>query len=451
MKHMIFCAVTWSLVSCVLAGDFETSRLQNWHQWRGPNADGTAPSANPPVRWSETENVKWKVEIPGLGSATPIVWNDRIFVLTAVQTDRAAETAENAENEGEGARGGENRSRRFRSAVPRHYHRFTVLCYDRETGKELWTRVAAEEVPHEGHHSTGTFASGSPVTDGSLLYVTFGSRGFYCYDMEGTLQWKRDLGDLQIRNAFGEGSSPVLCGGKLIAPWDHEGRSSVVALDSKTGATLWEVDRDEATTWSTPLVVTADGGTQVILHGTKRVRSYDPEDGRLIWECGGQAMNPVASPVACDDLVYCTTGRQGYAVSAIPLAARGDITGTEQIAWHRDDSGAYVSSPLLYGGLLYHVKGLTSILSCLDAQTGEIVFGPERLPGLREIYASPVIAQQRIYLTDRGGRTLVIQHGRELNILATNSLDDGVDASFALVGEELFVRGNKHLYCIKRQ
>ncbi len=449
MKHSVFFfAIIWFLATGVLAADLETSLVRNWHQWRGPNANGTAPMADPPVQWGETENIKWKVEIPGEGSATPIVWNDRVFVVTAVRTDREVEAVEGAATEAGTSPREDGRRRRFRSSVPRHYYRFTVLCCDRDTGKELWKRVATEEVPHEGHHSTGTFASGSPSTDGEYLYVTFGSRGFYCYDMEGVLKWKRDLGELRIRNAFGEGSSPVLCGEKLIVPWDQEDQSSVVALDRKTGETLWVVDRDEPTTWSTPLVVHAGGKTQVILHGTTRVRSYDPEDGRLIWECGGQALNPVACPVACDELVYCTTGRQGYAISAMPLTAQGDITGTAQVAWHRDDSGAYVSSPLLYGGLLYHVKGLTSILSCLDAKTGEVVFGPERLPRLREIYASPVIAQGRIYLTDRGGTTLVLQHGRELSILATNRLDDGVDASFALVDRELFIRGSKHLYCI---
>ena len=441
------CLVIWTLVNVSLAADFETERLKNWHQWRGPYANGIAPMADPPIRWSETENIRWKTAIPGEGSATPIVWNDRVYVVTAVKTDREAENAP-AEPEPEPPREESRGRRRFRSAPPRHYYQFLVLCYDRRTGKEIWRQIAAEEIPHEGHHSTGTFASCSPITDGRFLYVSFGSRGIYCYDMDGKLQWKRDLGDLRIRNSFGEGASPALRGKTLVVPWDHEGPSSVVALNTSDGATLWKIDRDEPTTWSTPLIVDGGGRTQVIVHGTTRIRSYDLADGRLIWECGGQAMNPVAAPVTSDGLVYCTTGRRGYAVSAIPLAATGDITDTDQIAWHRDDSGAYVSSPLLHEGLLYHVKGLNSILSCLDAKTGELVFGPERLPELRTIYASPVLARDRIYLTDRDGTTLVIKHGRELEVLATNALDEGIDASFALVEGELFARGQKHVYCI---
>ena len=436
------------VVNHALGADFEANRIRNWHQWRGPRANGTAPLANPPLRWSETENVKWKAEIPGKGSATPIVWDDRVFVVAAVQTGREAE---NVPAEPEPSRREEGRRRGFRSTPPRHYYRFLVLCHDRRTGKELWRHLAVEEVPHEGHHSTGTFASCSPITDGESVYVSFGSRGIYCYAMDGKPRWKRDLGDLRIRNAFGEGGSPALRGETLIVPWDHEDQSSVVALNTKDGSTLWKVERDEPTTWATPLIVDAGDRTQVVLHGATRVRAYDIEDGRLIWECGGQASNPIASPLAADGLVYCTTGRRGYAVSAMPLTAKGDISGSEQVAWRRDDSGAYVSSPLLHEGLLYHIKGLSSILSCLDAKTGEVVFGPERLPGLREMYASPVAARGRIYLTDRSGTTLVIEPGRELKVLATNKLNEGIDASFALVGKELFARGEKHLYCIEAQ
>ena len=323
-----------------------------------------------------------------------------------------------------------------------------MLCYDRQTGNKLWQKTATEQVPHEAHHSTGTFASGSPVTDGKFVYAMFGSRGIYCYDMDGSLQWERDLGDLQIRNSFGEGSSPALSGDTLIVPWDHEGQSFVVALNTKTGEPRWKVDRDESTTWSTPLIVNANGCTQVILHGANRVRGYDLKDGRLIWECGGQASNPVASPVAAKDLVYCTTGRRGYVIYAIPLTAKGDITGTDQVAWHREDSGSYVSSPIVYKGLLYHTKARSSVLSCLNAKTGEVVFGPERLPGLGDMYASPVLAQDRIYIIDRSGTTLVMQHGRELKVLATNKLGEGIDASPALVGKDLFLRGVNHLYCI---
>jgi len=449
MKSVIpFSAITWALVSCASGADFATERLQNWHQWRGPNANGVAPLADPPVRWSESENVKWKVAIPGKGSATPIVWNDRVFVLTAIPTDKDVEHAGAIPDPPAERQNRRNRRGFDRSEPPKTKHQFVVLCFDRQTGKRLWQQVATEQVPHEGHHRTGTFASGSPVTDGKHIYATFGSRGIYSYDMDGLLKWKLDLGDMRTRNSFGEGCSPALSGDTLIVPWDHEDQSFVIALNAKTGTTRWKVDRNEKTTWATPLVVDANGCMQVILHGTNRVRSYDLKDGRLIWECGGQASNPIASPVIANDLVYCMTGRRGFAVYAMPLTANGDITSTHDVAWHREDSGAYVSSPVVYKGLLYHTKACSSILSCLNAETGKVVFGPQRLPGLGDLYASPVLARDRIYITDRSGTTLVIQHGRKLEVLARNELGEGVDASFALVDKELFLRGQQHLYCI---
>ena len=423
----------------------------NWNQWRGPNADGVAVSADPPVRWSESENIKWKVEIPGQGSATPIVWGQRIYVVTAIKTDRQAEGT-SADSQPDAERQAARGRRGFgRGPKPTNYHQFVVRCLDRGDGQLIWEQVAVESVPHEGHHPTGTFASCSPVTDGDFLYVSFGSRGIYCYDLNGNLQWKRDLGDMHVRNSFGEGGSPALAGEALIVPWDHEGQSSLFALNAKTGETKWRVDRDEPTTWATPLVVRDGGRQQVIMNGSKRVRSYDASDGSLIWECGGQAFNPVASPIRSGDLVYCTTGRRGFMTSAMPLSASGDITETAQIAWQRNDSGAYVSSPLIYRGYLYHIKGTSAVLSCLDAGTGEAIFEPGRLPGLRNMYASPVAAADRIYFTDRNGSTLVVRYGDELDVLATNHLDEGSDASLVLVDNEILLRGNQHLYCIGAQ
>lgn len=436
-------AATFALVCHLPAQDSSDERADNWHQWRGPDANGIATAGNPPLTWGEKENIKWKVEIPGRGSATPIVWKGRIYLLTAVPVAKAPGDSEAPTPSGRGGRRG-----RAMSALPTSSYQFMILCLDLKTGSKIWDRVVTEAKPHEGRHHTATYASGSPITDGKHLYATFGSRGIYCYDMDGGLKWKRDLGDMSTRRQFGEGASPALCGNNLIVPWDHEGQSFVAALDKASGQITWKVDRDEATTWSTPLVAEQEGRKQVILHGSKRVRAYDPKDGRLIWECGGQAMNPVASPVTAGGLVYCTTGRRGYAISALPLSASGDITGTDKIAWHRADSGAYVSSPVVYKGQVYHIKDTSGILSCLDAKTGDLIFGPERLPGMGTIYASLVVAADRIYITDRSGTTLVLKHGRKLEVMATNEIDEGVDASLVMVGEQILLRGAKHLYCI---
>jgi outer membrane protein assembly factor BamB len=354
------------------------------------------------------------------------VWGDRIFVLTAIQTDPRAES-------GRGS-----------------LHQFVVLCYDRRSGDEIWRQVAAELVPHEGHHETNTFASGSAVTDGERVYASFGSRGIYCYDMEGNLKWDRDLGDMQTRRGFGEGATPALHGDTLVVTWDHEEQSSIYALDASTGQTKWQENRNEVTTWATPLVTEANGRTQVVAHGSNRVIGYDLDSGEKIWECGGQASNPIASPLRDGDVVYCTTGHQGNAVYAIPLDAQGDITNTDKVVWSTQETGSYIASPVLVDGLLYVTHGRDATLSCINAETGEHVYGPERIPGMRErLYASLVAADDRIYITDRTGKTVVIKQGPEFQILATNELGEGIDASPAVVGKQMFIRGAEHLYCIE--
>jgi outer membrane protein assembly factor BamB len=452
--HVIHVTALIALVAGpAAANDFETLRPRNWHQWRGPNADGVAPHGDPPVEWSEESNLRWKVAVPGSGSASPIVWQDRIFVLTAVPTDQAGDKAAAAPEAD--APAAEQEPRRGRrpggfggGRAPTNVHQFTILCLDRETGRTLWEQVANAEVPHEGGHQTNTFASGSPTTDGRFVYASFGSRGIFCYDMEGNLQWERDLGDMRTRNAFGEGASPKLEGDTLLVPWDQEEQSALYALDARTGETRWQVDRDEATTWATPLVVEHDGRRQIVMNG-RRARGYDFESGDLLWECGGQASNPIACPITHEGLVYCMTGHQGNAVFAIPLGAAGNITGTADVAWQRTDTGPYIASPVLYGGILYVTKSRDAALSRLDPRTGAPLDGLTRLPGLGTLYASPVAAADRLYYTDRDGTTLVIAHGAELKVLTTNKLGEGIDASPAIVGKQMFLRGARHLYCVE--
>jgi outer membrane protein assembly factor BamB len=447
MQRTIALTLLLFLTAPVVGQDLGEERLDHWHHWRGPNADGTAPRGDPPIEWSESKNVKWKVRIPGEGKSTPIVWKNKIFVLTAVKTDRQVKRRGSPPESGRQRRG----RRRRPTAPPTHVYQFVVLCLDRGTGKEIWKRVANEEVPHEGRHPTASFASPSPMTDGKRLYVSFGSRGLYCYDLAGTLKWKRDLGDMRIRNRFGEGASPVVHGDSLIQIWDHEGDSFIACLDAKTGKDRWRVARDEVTTWNTPLVVKHDGVTQVVTNGKNRTRSYDLATGKLLWECGGQASNPIACPVARDGVVYCMTGHRGFAVYAIPLSARGDITGTDRVVWKRDDAGPYVASPLLYDDLLYFSKSRNCILSCVDAKTGRAHFAEKRLPGTRTLYASIVGAAGRVYVASREGTTVVLEHGKSLKVLATNKIDEGIDASPVIVGKALYLRGSQHLYCISEE
>jgi len=409
---------------------------RNWPQWRGPRATGEAPLADPPLHWDAQSNIRWKIKVPGEGSATPIVWDDRIFVLSALPTDRLADQAPEPHPDA-------------KTSPPKNIYQFVVLCFDRQSGRELWRQVACEAVPHEGRHSTNSYASGSPVTDGERLYVSFGSRGLFCYDLSGQLLWKRELGKLRTRFGWGEGTSPTVYGNSLAIVCDQEENSFLTVLDVRSGETRWRADRDEPTSWATPLAVTHAGRTQLIVNGTRRARGYDLATGEVIWECGGQTVNAIPSPLADDRTVYCMSGYRGAAAFAIPLDAQGDLTDTDRVRWSFKQATPYVPSPILYQGQLYFTRENSSVLTALAADTGHVRFGPQRLPGLSSVYASPVAAAGRVYFVDRDGTTVVLRHGPQLEVLATNKLEEPMDASPVLVGTQLFLRGKDHLYCIE--
>jgi outer membrane protein assembly factor BamB len=415
-------------------------QLANWPQWRGPLVSGAAPDANPPLTWDEKTNVKWKTAIPGRGTSTPIVWGDHVFVLTAVDTGREAVVADLPKHDPKLEK---------KTEAPKTYHQFVVLCLDRKTGDIRWKKVATEQVPHEGHHPTHCYAAGSPCTDGKYLYASFGSFGVYCYTLDGELKWKRDLGRMQTRLGWGEASTPALAGNLLIVNWDQEVDSFICGLDTATGEVKWKTGRDEVTTWNTPLVVEYKGRTQVIVNATKKTQSYDATNGKAIWECGGQTVNCIPSAVTKDGVVICMSGYKGSLAAAIALDAQGDVTGTDKVLWKYEKGTPYVPSPLLHGDRLYFTQVNNALLTCLDAKTGKLIFEHERLPGLVDLYASPIAAAGRIYIVDRDGTTLVLKAGDKPEVLATNRLGDPVDASPVAVGKQLFLRGEKYLYCIE--
>jgi outer membrane protein assembly factor BamB len=285
------------------------------------------------------------------------------------------------------------------------------------------------------------------VTDGKHIYVDYGSRGIYCLDMEGNIVWRQSLGKMRTRNSFGEGASAALAGDRLIVPWDHEGESFVAALDTANGEVVWKTERNEATSWGTPLIVERKGRTQVIVNGTT-VRSYDLADGKLIWECGGQTGNPIPTPMLYGDYVICMTGFRGDAVYCISLDSEGDVTSTSKVAWKYNAAGPYVPTGVLYRDQVYLNKSNTNVVAVLDAKTGKEVVKPQRLGGLGDLYSSPVAANEHVYYTDRNGTTVVIKHGDSLDVVSRNSLDETIDSSLAIVGDRIFIRGEKHLFCV---
>ena len=412
-----------------------------WPTWRGPNADGVAVQGNPPLTWSETKNIKWKVALPGSGDSTPVVWEDKIFVTTAVALGEEAPASSPPQ--------GRRRGHGIRQlTVP---YKFSLICLDRQTGKVLWDETVREEVPHEGHHPSSGLASYSAITDGEHVWVSFGSRGLHCYDLDGNHVWSANLIEMRARNSFGEGSSPALAGEAVIVVADHEGDSKIFACNKNTGKLLWETDRDEHTSWATPLPVQVGDTLQVITSATGFIRSYDAMTGELIWQCGGQTLNAIPSPVVGFGNVYCTSGYRGAALQAIKLGRTGDLSGSDAIVWEVNKDTPYVSSPLLYDDRIYVTRGLGGDISCYQASTGKPLFERQKLEGIRQIYSSPVGAGGRVYITGRKGTTKVIKHSNSFEVLATNVLDDGFDASPVVIGDEMYLKGETYLYCIAEQ
>ena len=409
---------------------------EQWANFRGPTGNGSSLTAQPPTEWSETKNVKWKVEIPGPGNnASPIVWGNKVFVLTAV------------------VEGGEEAApRRRRSRATPKPTKFMILCLDREKGKTLWERVAIETTPHEGHHPDHGYASASPFTDGEFVFAHFGSRGLYCYDMDGNLQWKRDdFGQMETRNGFGEGSTPTLYQDTILIPWDHEGPSALFALDRKTGEMLWKVERNEPSNWSSPCVVEVDGQPLVVSVGEKFTRGYDLKSGEERWRSAGTTARPVACPVVFEQLVFVASHRRGNYLGALEFAGQGVLTDGQGVAWSQSNAAPDVSSLLLSGERIFYIKGNSNILQCNQAQTGEFLFRKKRIPGISNVYASPVAAAGKIYVVGRSGTTAVVADADEFQVLATNTLDDAIDATPALAGHQIFLRGKTYLYCIEEQ
>jgi outer membrane protein assembly factor BamB len=404
------------LAAALVAG---VGGASDWHEWRGPLRTGESPLADPPVEWAEGKNVKWKLEVPGLGLGTPIVWADAVILTTAVPSAADPKTIE-----------------------------WVVLSVARKDGALRWRSVLHSEVPHEGHHQTNSYASASLLTDGKRLYAFLGSRGLYALDPQGRKLWEKQLGQMQTRNGFGEGASPAIHGDTMVVTWDHEGPDFVVALDTASGKERWRKDRDEPTTWATPLVITGEGAPQVVVPGTNRVVSYDLATGAERWRSAGLTMNAIPSPVYADGVVYVTAGFRGNALQAIRVKdAKGEVPGTPALLFRYDKDTPYVPSPLLYRGQLYFLKSNSGVITSLDAKDGSLRFS-ERLEGVPNVYASPLGAAGRVYVAGREGSVAVLAAGPKLEVLATNKLDDGFDASPVAVGRELYLRGRKHLYRI---
>ena len=427
----------------ILAAALSIAAPAQWPTWRGPDMMGLA-DGTPPLTWSESENILWKVPLDGDGSnSTPVVWGDKLFFQIAVQTDKKSETP--AAPEPAPAEGG----RRPRGRGPANLYQFKVVCLDRTTGKTLWQTQVCEVLPHEGHHGDHGHASYSPVTDGKLLWASFGSRGLYCLTLDGDIKWQKDLGKLRIAAGFGEGGSPLLLDDKLFVVMDQEDQSYIFALNKDTGDILWQKERDEKTSWTTPVAVRVEGKTQVVVNGQNRIRSYDPATGDVLWECGGQTANVIPTPVVGHGMIFCTSGFRGSKLSAIKLGRTGDLTGTDAVVWEVGEATPYVPSPLLYGEKVYVLSGNNAVVSCYNALTGKPYYTKQTMADIRGVYASPLGAAGRVYFVGRNGVTYVLNNTADAyESLAVNRLDDNFDCSPVVIDNILYLKGKKYLYAI---
>lgn len=418
----------------------------DWPRWRGPFDNGVART-DAPLKWSDTENIAWKVAVPGKGHSSPVIWGDRVYITTAVPSQPGSEQA--SSQGGGGRRGGFGQG----ATVEQPEHKLMVIAYDRKTGKQVWEQTVKSVKPHEGYHQRyGSYASNSPVTDGKLLYTFFGSHGAYAFDLNGKPVWQWDPNvKMHMRNAFGEGVAPTLHGDTLLLVFDHEGDDFLVALDKNSGKPKWRVDRQEISNWAAPLVVEHEGTTQVIVSAPTKVRSYDIKDGSLIWEAAGLGANTIPKPVYANGIVYVMSGFRDPNLMAIRLGRKGDLTGTDAILWTTNKGTSYTPSPVLHEGKLYMLTD-SGMLSCLDAATGKPYYERVRLPKPYNFKASPVAANGKLYLATEDSDVVVVKMGENFEVLATNTLtDQSFIATPAIAGGEIYLRSQTHLFCIREK
>ena len=416
--------------------------VSRWNQWRGPMGTGSSRDATPPLEWSPEKNVRWKTKLPGKGHSSPVLWDDRVFVTTAIPIGPKLPPRMSG-------RPGEHDNLPVDSKF-----QFVVIAVDRRSGKILWTKGVREEVPLEAGHYTGSLASASPVTDGKCVYAHFGAHGVFGLNMQGEIVWERDLGSMHTKHGHGHGSSPALFGDSLVVNWDHEEGSFLVVLDKRTGKDRWRRDRREDTSWSSPIVIERSDHTgvmrpEIVVCGTNRVRGYDLQNGEILWECGGMSSNVVATPVYSNGMLYVGSSYEKKVLIAINLKdAVGDLTDTRHVVWQRTRGTPYVPSMLLCEDGLYFLTHYQNVLTRVNGPTGTDEPGAMRLGPLSNIYASPVAANGHVYVTDLTGTTMVISHASTPRLVAINRLEEPIAASAAIQGDELFLRGEQHLYGI---
>jgi outer membrane protein assembly factor BamB len=442
-----------SMVAAVaLCGGLNSSSLlageANWPQFRGPGALGITTNKDLPENWSASENVAWKAEISGRGWSSPIVWGDRVFLTTAVNSGASEAPKKGLYIGGE------------RPNAPRLEHEWKLVCLDLSSGKARWERVVHRGEPAGPIHLKNSYASETPVTDGERVYVCVGNVGVYCLDFTGREVWSKPLEQHKIAHGWGTAASPVLHRDRLYVVSDNEEQSYLLALDKSTGKEVWRVDRDEKSNWSTPYVWENGQRSEIVTAGSGKVRAYDLE-GKLVWWFKGMSSITIATPYADGGLLYVTSGfivDRARPIYALRPGGSGDIslqpgqTNSSSIAWCQPLAAPYNPTTLVYDGRLYVLYDL-GLLSAFNARTGELLYDRQKLPGGLRFTASPWAGNGRIYCLNEDGVTFIVRAGDRFELLHTNKLgeDDMCMATPALAGDHLLIRSAARVYCIGKQ
>ena len=439
----------WLILAGFLPGLLSGAEQGNWPSFRGPGAAGVSDGMDLPDRWdAETgQGIRFQVEIPGLAHSSPVIWGDRLFVTTAVSSEREASFKPGLYGSGEASR-------------DRSVQEWRILCLDKQSGKLLWEKTATKGTPKDKRHIKSSYANSTPVTDGERVVALFGSEGLFCHTVQGEFLWKKDLGRIDVgaydlpSYEWGGASSPIIHDGKVIVQCDQQKGSFLLAADLKTGRTVWLTPRDELPSWGTPTVYPGKSRAELITNGSNFIRGYDPATGAELWRLGGSSKITAPTPVYADGLIIVASGRAPERpIFAIRPGAVGDITlrdratTNEFVAWSQTRRGGYMPTPLIYRGLVY-VLNNDGLLGCYDLKTGTEHY-LERVPHRSFGFsASPVAADGKLYLAGEDGLVFVIQAGTEMKLLATNPLGESLMATPGLSDGRLYLRGSRHLFAV---
>jgi outer membrane protein assembly factor BamB len=424
----------------------------SWPSFRGAHAAGVAEQQNLPDRWDGKtgENILWRTLIPGLAHSSPVVWGNTVFVTSAVSSDPKATFRPGLYGDGD-------------ASQDKSQHRWMLYALDKRSGKMLWEREAFKGQPVEKRHIKATYANATPATDGRIVVTWFGSQGIYAYDFDGRLLWRVDLGWLDVgaydipSYEWGHASSPIIWNDLVILQCDTQADSFLLALDAKTGKTVWKTERTELPSWGTPTVAQTSQGAELVTNASNYIRGYDPRTGKELWKLGRSSKITAPTPIFADDLFIIASGRAPERpIFAVKAGARGDLTlkdgktSSDAVAWSRTGRGSYMPTPLIYQGILY-VLANNGLLDAYDVKTGEEIYRQRLALVGSGFSASPVAADGKLYLSNEDGEMLLIEAGKTFKQLAVNSLGEMLMASPALSEGVLYVRGSSSLFAIGRK